>query len=101
MVVTLTEQPWHLATNFITASVPAPSEAGCWRYEQIEATLSQEEGHLDEAGAMELLSQVSQTNTQWSVVYGLSSGDLQVTMGRQYENPHAFLLPLLSEAAAP
>ena len=101
MVVTLTERPWHLATNFITASVPARSEAGCWRYEQIEATLSQEGGHLDATGAMELLSQVSQTNTQWSVVYGLSSGDVQVTMGRQYENPHAFHLPLTDGTAAP
>ena len=101
MVVTLTEQPWHLATNFITASGPAPSEAGCWRYDQIEATLSQQGGRLDAARAMELLSQVSQTNTQWSVVYGLSTGQVRVTMGRQYENPHAFHLPLADGTGAP
>ena len=101
MVVTPNEQPWHLATNFITASVPAPSEAGCWRYEQMEATLSQEGGHLDVAGAMELLAQVSQSNTQWSVVYGLSTGDVQVAMGRQYESPCSFHLSLVSEPVAP
>ena len=101
MVVTPNEQPWQLATNFITASVAAASEAGCWRYEGIEATLSQEGGHLDPAGAMELLSRVSQTITQWSVVYGLSTGQVQVTMGRQYEDPHAFHLPLADPTAAP
>lgn len=101
LVVTPNEQPWHLATNFVSASVPAPSEAGCWRYEQIEATLSQEGGQLDAAGAMELLSQVSQSNTQWSVVYGLSSGDVQVAMGRQYESPCSFHLPLVDGTGAP
>jgi hypothetical protein len=101
MVVTPNEQPWHLATNFVTASVPAASEAGCWRYDGIEAALSQREGRLGPNGAMELLSQVSQSNTQWSVVYGLSTGAVQVTMGRQYESPHAFHLPLVSEPGAP
>jgi len=94
MVVTPNEQPWHLATNFICASLPAASDAGCWRYQRIEAELSRREGRLEAAGAMELLSQVSQDNTQWSVVYGLSTGEVRVAMGRQYESPHAFYLPL-------
>jgi metal-dependent hydrolase (beta-lactamase superfamily II) len=101
MVVTSNEQPWHLATNFVRASVPAPAEAGCWRYIQIEALLSQEGGRLDPSGAMELLSEVSQGNTQWSVVYGMSTGDILVVMGRQYESPHTFRLPLMEPAAAP
>jgi hypothetical protein len=101
MSVTPNEQAWHLATNFITASVQAPSEAGCWRYSQIEGTLSQEGGNLDAAEAMDLLAQVSQGNTQWSVVYGLITGDVQVTMGRQYENPHTFHLPLMDATGAP
>ena len=101
MVVTPNEQPWHQATNFVTASMPAASEAGCWRYEGIEATLSQNGGDLDPDGAMELLSSVSQTNTQWSAVYGLSTGQIQVTMGRQYGSPHAFHLPLVDPSAAP
>ena len=101
LVVTPNEEPWHLATNFITASIPATSEAGCWRYDQIEGALSQEVGHLDPDGAMELLSQVAQNNTQWSVVYGLSTGDIQVSMGRQYESPHSFRLPLAATTGPP
>jgi hypothetical protein len=101
IIVTPNEQPWHLATNFVRASVESPSDAGCWRYDQIEGTLSQALGRLDAAGALDLLAQVSQANTQWSVVYGLSTGDVQVTMGRQYESPHAFQLPLADPPSAP
>ncbi|MFN2244634.1 MAG: MBL fold metallo-hydrolase [Anaerolineae bacterium] len=101
MVITSNEQPWHLATNFITASTASPADAGCWRYNQIEATLSQGVGRLDPVGAMALLSEVSQGNTQWSVVYGMSTGEIQVVMGRQYEGLHAFQLPLLKSTTAP
>ncbi|MGD8474195.1 MAG: MBL fold metallo-hydrolase [Anaerolineae bacterium] len=101
MVVTPNEEPWHLATNFITASVPTPSEAGCWRYDLIEETLREAVGDLDPGGAMELLEQVSQDNTQWSVVYGMSTGTIQVSMGRQYDSSHAFELPLSDAAAVP
>jgi choloylglycine hydrolase len=101
MVVTPNEEPWHLATNFITASVPAPSAAGCWRYNLIEETLREEGGDLDPAGAMALLEQVSQDNTQWSVVYSLSTGNIQVSQGRDYDSPHTFDLPLAHAAAGP
>ena len=43
---------------------------------------------------MDLLAGVAQANTQWSVVYGLSSGDVQVMMGRQHEHLHPFHLDL-------
>ena len=101
IVLTPNEQPWHLATNFITASLPAASQPGCWRYNEIDAALSQEEGRLDPDGAMDLLSSVSQRITQWSVVYGLSTGQIQVSMGRRYESPHVFHLPLVDLTAAP
>jgi hypothetical protein len=42
--------------------------------------------------AMDLLAEVSQPGTQWSVVYGLSSGDVEVTMGRAFDRPHRFHL---------
>jgi hypothetical protein len=42
------------------------------------------------AKAMELLSSVAQPHTQWSVVYGMSSGTLQAVMGQQYEAVHEF-----------
>ena len=42
--------------------------------------------------AIDLLAEVSQEETQWSIVYGMSTGDVNVTMGRQYDNLHTFHL---------
>jgi hypothetical protein len=94
MIVLPNEGPWHLVTNFLRSSVD--SAAGeCWRYDRIEQSLSQAAGRLDTGQAMDLLSQVAQDGTQWSVVYGLSSGEIQVAMGREYEGRHTFHLPLV------
>ena len=101
LVVTPNQDPWHLATNFITASLPAAAQPGCWRYNEIDATLSRNEGRLNPDGALDLLSRVSQDNTQWSVVYDLSTGQVQVTMGRQYESIHSFRLTLADPATVP
>jgi len=35
---------------------------------------------------------VAQPGTQWSVVYGLTSGQVDVVMGRHYERVHTFRL---------
>ena len=47
--------------------------------------------------AIDLLAEVSQEETQWSIVYGMSTGDVNVTMGRQYDNLHTFHLNLATE----
>jgi hypothetical protein len=41
---------------------------------------------------MELLAEVSQPNTQWSVVYAMSDVDVRVVMGRKYDKLHVFQL---------
>ena len=43
---------------------------------------------------MQLLSDVSQPTTQWSVVYGLSTGEIVVTLGREYSRTHTFQIDL-------
>ena len=52
-------------------------------------------GSLGVAPAMDLLAEVAGELTQWSVIYEMSTGTVQVTMGRQYEIPHAFHLRLV------
>jgi len=47
--------------------------------------------------AMDLLADVSQEGTQWSVVYGMSTGDADVVMGQKYDNVHTFPLILAGE----
>jgi hypothetical protein len=93
MKVIPNREPWHLATNFLRSSVGDGTEVPCWRYGQIEQSLDRAEGRLSASEAMDLLSQVAQNNTQWSVVYGLSTGDVQVALGREYGSPYTAHLP--------
>jgi hypothetical protein len=71
MVVFPNETPWHLATNFLRASAGESAEGECWRYDKISQRLTETKGQLTAQDAIDLLSQVSQGSTQWSVVYDL------------------------------
>lgn len=88
------ETPWHLATSFLRASVGDSPAGQCPRYDAISRQLQQAQGRVTAAQAMSLLAKVAQPGTQWSVVYGMSTGEVQVAMGRQYGDVHSFsLLP--------
>ena len=89
-----TDTPWHLATNFLRSSVKGSAAGECSRYDKIDQRLSTTEGNLTAQEAMSLLSDVSQGNTQWSIVYGLNTGALTVTLGRQYDQTYTFHLDL-------
>jgi hypothetical protein len=97
MVMMPNETRWHLATNFLRASVGDSGAGQCWRYDTISQRLTDGQGRMTTPGAMRLLSDVSQEGTQWSIVYGMSTGDVRVTMGRQYDTPHTFHLGLAGE----
>ena len=83
------EVPWHLATNFLRAMVSDP-DGGCWRYDTLREGLESAGGRLAPSQAMDLLGAVAQEGTQWSVVYGISSGQVSVAMGRAYQDVHTF-----------
>jgi hypothetical protein len=84
------DQPWHLATNFLRSSVDGSAAGQCSRYDRIDQVLSTAEGNLDSENAMSLLQDVSQPNTQWSIVYGMSTGSVTVAMGEKYDHVHTF-----------
>jgi hypothetical protein len=94
-VVIGSDEPWHLATNFLRAAAGASATGQCWRYDRMERVLMEAGGSLGVAPAMDLLAEVAGELTQWSVIYEMSTGTVQVTMGRQYEIPHAFHLRLV------
>jgi hypothetical protein len=98
VVVSPNEETWHLATNFLRASVGVSAQGECWRYDRIEGRLAEAGGKITPQDAMGLLADVSQANTQWSIVYGMSTGDITVTMARQYDEPHVLHLNLAHEA---
>ena len=95
MYVLENEEPWHLATNFLRTSVDDPAEGDCWRYNKIRAELTETDGQIDAQSAMQLLTDVAQDNTQWSVVYQMSSGTINVVMGQQYQDMHQFQFGLV------
>jgi choloylglycine hydrolase len=95
MGILQSDAPWQVATNFLVSGHSTESaRSQCWRYAQAETTLQQAGGLLSQAEAMDLLQDVSQRITMWSVVYGLTSGEVSVTMGRDYDRVHRFQLPM-------
>jgi len=84
MIVIPNKEPWHQATNFLRAGTGESPEGRCWRYDRISERLSASRGKLTAQEAMELLADVSQEETQWSIVYGISESGVNVVMGRNY-----------------
>ncbi|MBN1312064.1 MAG: linear amide C-N hydrolase [Anaerolineae bacterium] len=93
IVVIPNEHPWHLATNFFLASVDKAS-GECRRYDSLNKQLTEAEGRLASRKALGILDKVSQDSTQWSVVYEMSTGDINVVMGQQYNTAHTFHLDM-------
>jgi hypothetical protein len=69
----------------------------CWRYDTIYQRLIEAQGQLTTQDAISLLEDVSQASTQWSVVYEMNSGDVNVVMGQQYDSVREFNLGLAHE----
>ncbi len=87
------EAPWHMATNHFRCI--AEGDGGCPRYHTLEEQLSATNGQLDVESGMQLLKDVSQDMTQWSAVYDMSSGEVNVALGGEYENIYSFQLNLV------
>lgn len=93
MVVFRNESPWQVATNFLLASTNGNPQGQCSRYDLISQQLKALQGRIPSEDALHLLGDVSQDSTQWSILYHISSGDLDIVMGRHYsESIHAFRL---------
>ncbi len=88
MVVIPNETGYHLATNFLRASVGESAAGQCQRYDKIGQRLAETGGRINTQEAIDLLEQVSQEGTQWSVVYEINTGNVNVVMGREYDDLH-------------
>lgn len=80
MEVIQTKEPWQVATNFQIYGTKDGTLI-CNRYATATQTLKKTNGIISENNAMKLLKEVSQPTTMWSVVYNLSTGDIQVRTG--------------------
>jgi hypothetical protein len=91
-VVIPQDGPWHQATNFLRAEAGEAAAGRCERYDAINQRLEATAGRLDAGAAVDLLEQVAQLNTQWSVVYEMATRRVHVVMGRHYDRVHTFEL---------
>lgn len=92
MVVIPNENPWLQATNFLLTASNDTGEGQCSRFDRLYQQLSMVEGKVTILEAMRLLESVSQDNTQWSVVYGISTSSVDIVMGRGYDRTYTFHL---------
>jgi hypothetical protein len=102
MVLLRNEDPWQVSTNFVISEVPEDERiATSHRYQFVTEALVRTKGLISEAEAMALLREVanngSSNPTMWSTVYNMSTGGIQVVVGRQYDTAHEFRLNTLAE----
>lgn len=84
IVVIPNTRSWQPATNFLVSEAGENPEAQCWRYEVISQELTNKAGILTAHEAMGLLENVAQQSTQWSVVYRINAGEIQIAMGGNF-----------------
>jgi hypothetical protein len=86
------QAPYHLATNFLLSAAGGSPAGQCWRYDAIDERLEAVQGGLSAEQAIQMLANVAQDSTQWSVVYDMTSLEVRVVAGQQYEQVHWFAL---------
>ncbi len=99
---TRNNEPWQVATNFLVSdAAPEGGRSHCWRYSTAYQTLEMANGKVSQEEAMALLEEVSQSGdlpTIWSTVYNLSEGDINIVVGREYDQVHRFNLVMRHES---
>ena len=85
MKITRNTEPFIVSTNFTVYNSGAPLHVTCDRYNNAYSTFRQNSGVITKPETMELLNQVSQGITMWSLVYDLNSfNTIHVAVGRNY-----------------
>ncbi len=113
MKVMRNEHPWQASTNFriygaqeqINADIARYQAGGKisgdtlgnnrWRYVTAWETLRKADGLFSPAQAMDLLSEISvEYRTQYSIVYDLTTGDVQIVTERNYDQVYHYQLAM-------
>ena len=92
-----------MATNFIVGhDAPETVMNQCWRYQKAYQALKASQGSVSPQGAMNILRSISSPDghaTQWSVVYGLATGEVLLAIGRNYRDVKKFKLKRWNQGA--
>ena len=101
------EAPWACATNYRLCRFGEAARPGiCWRYDTVFDELRDTGGALNAASAMDLLRAAHQgvpddpeIGTQWSIVYDMKSGTVELAVGHRYEEIFRFRVPTGASSA--
>jgi antitoxin component YwqK of YwqJK toxin-antitoxin module len=92
---TLNPEPWQVATNFTIKNLPPQRILHlCHRYETAYTALKKAGGKISRETALNILKDISLYSTQWSVVYDMTSGDIQAAAGQKYNQIKEFKLKM-------
>ena len=83
------DTPWHQATNYLLSAVEE-TQGQCSRYDKITHEMEKVDGKLSAIDGLDLLSDVAQPGTQWSILYHMNSGEIDVVIDRQFDLPYRF-----------
>jgi hypothetical protein len=83
------DKQWQVSTNYLFSEAKQPD---CWRYNKASESLTACEGKKSADEAMLLLKNTSVDNTVWSVVYNLTTGKVNVALGKNYDKIYTFEL---------
>ena len=87
------DKPWQVSTNFLFSE---KNEPDCWRYSLATKLLGNSEGRKSVDHAMSILQSTSLDHTVWSVVYNLTTGQVNLALGKGYDQLHTFNLKIKS-----
>ena len=91
-------ETWQVSTNFLISDVnPEGARAPCWRYSKAYQSLEQAKGNISQEEGMDILEDVSQSGdfpTIWSAAYNMTTGEVQVVVGREYSEVYEFILDM-------
>ena len=85
---------WQAATNFYLAGKNEQERLACWRYGAIAEELERKKGVISAEEGMKLLERVAIGNTQWSIVYDITAGEVQVVLDSKFDKVHTFELEM-------
>jgi hypothetical protein len=85
---------WQVLTTKPIYNVPdADLRERCWRYRSISGTLEGAPGNVDWQAAMDILKDVGQKGTTWSVVYSPSAKDLYFSVYQDWSTVYHLEMP--------
>ncbi len=86
MIVMENTASWQVTTNFVITGLEDHDNAPCWRYRTTYQTLKNNKGYCSQGQAADVLLNASVPSTRWSNIFNLETGQMQIAMGRDYDN---------------